>query len=73
MMYYKLVKVTINILSLVEIIINVVMQHHGLSNSIISNQWAVFTFKFWFVLYYFLSIKQQLSTAFYLKTNSQIK
>lgn len=38
MMYHKLVKVTINILSLAEIIIDVVMQYHGLSDSIISNQ-----------------------------------
>ncbi len=35
--YNKLVKVIINALALAEIIIKVVMQHHGLPDSIISD------------------------------------
>ena len=37
MVYYKPVKIMIDIPSLAEVIINVVIQHHGLSNSIITN------------------------------------
>ena len=57
MVYYKLVKVTINTLGLAKIIINVVMRHYGLSNLIVNNQESLFTSKFWLLLYYFLGIK----------------
>ena len=56
--YYKPVKVIINVLGLVEVIIDVVVQHHGLPDSIISDQEAIFTSKFWFSLCYFLGVKQ---------------
>ena len=64
-MYYKLVKITINFIGLIKIIINMVVQYHSFFNSIISNQKTIFTFNFWFLLYYFLGIKRQLFTAFY--------
>ena len=37
MIHYKLVKVTINALGLARIIINIVVRHHGLPDSIITN------------------------------------
>ena len=37
MVYYKSVKATINTPSLVEVIINVVMRHHGFSDLNVTN------------------------------------
>ena len=71
--YYKLVKVTINELALAEVIIVTVVRHYDLPNSIVSDWGLVFTSKFWSSLYYFLRIKQRLSTAFYLQTDGQTK
>ena len=71
MVHYKPVKVTINAPGLVEVIIDVVVQHHGLPDSIISDRGAIFTSKFWSLLCYFLGIKQRLSTAFYPQTDRQ--
>ena len=71
MIYYEPVKVTINIPRLAEIIINVVMQYHGLPDSIISDCGAIFTSKFWSSLCYFFGIKWRLSTAFHSQTNGQ--
>ena len=44
--YYKLVKVMIDAFGLVEVIINVVLRHHSLSNFIITNQRLLFTSKY---------------------------
>ena len=63
--HYKLVKVTINTLELAEVIINMVVQYHGLSDSIISDCRTIFLSKFWSLLCYFLGIKKQLFTRFY--------
>ena len=71
MIYYKLVKVTINTLGLAEVIINVGMRHHGLLDSIVTNRGLLFTSKFWSSLYYFLDIKWRLSTAFHLRIDGQ--
>ena len=46
MVYYKPVKVTIDALGLAEVIINVVVRHHGLSDSIITDRGSLFTSKF---------------------------
>ena len=73
MVHYKLVKVTINALSLVEVIIDVVVRHHGLPNSIVTNRGSLFTSKFWSLLCYFFSIKQRFSTTFHPQTNGQTK
>ena len=70
MVYYKPVKVTINAPGLAKVIINVVVQYYGLPNSIISDQGAIFTFKFWLSLCYFLDIKRKLSIAFHLQIDS---
>ena len=71
MVYYELVKVTINAPGLAEVIINVVVRHHGLPNSIVTDRGLLFTSKFWSLLCYFLGIKQRLSTAFHPQTDSQ--
>lgn len=71
MMYYKLVKVIMYTSRQAKIIINMVVQHHDLLDSIISDCRAIFMSKFWFLLCYFLGIKKQLSTMFYLQTDKQ--
>ena len=73
MVYYEPVKVTINAPGLAEIILDVVIWHHGLPDSIVSNKGLLFTSKFWLSLCYFLGIKQRLFTAFYTQTNGQTK
>ena len=72
-MHYKLVKIIIDALGLTKVIINVLVQHHGLSDSIITDQGFLFISKFWFWLYNFLGIKKKLSTAFHLQTDGQIE
>ena len=69
--FYKPIKVIINSLGLVEVIINVVVRHHGLSDSIVIDWYLLFTSKFWSLLYYFLGIKWRLVTAFYPQMNGQ--
>ena len=69
MVHYEPVKVTIDGLGLAEVIIDVVVWHHGLPDFIISDWGAIFTFKFWSSLCYFLRVKQRLSTAFHPQTD----
>ena len=73
MVYYELVKVTIDVPGLAEVIINMVERHHGLPDSIVSDQESLFISKFWSSLCYFLGMKQKLSTAFYPQINEQTK
>ena len=73
MVHYEPVKVTIDAPGLAEVIIDVVVRHHGLSDSIISDRRAIFTSKFWSSLCYFLEVKRRLSTAFHPQTDGQIK
>ena len=46
MVYYKPVKITINTLGLGEVIIHVVVRHHGLPNSIVTDRGSLFISKF---------------------------
>ena len=71
MVHYKPVQMTITAPALAEVILNVVVRHHGLPDSIVSDRGSVFTSKFWSSLCYFLSIKQRLSTAFHPQTDGQ--
>ena len=71
MVHYESVKVTIDAPGLAEVIINMVVRHHGLPNSIVTNQGPLFTSKFWSLLCYFLGIKQRLSTAFHAQTDGR--
>ena len=73
MVHYGPVKVTINASGLAEVIIDVVVRHHGLPDSIVTDRGSLLTSKFWSSLYYFLNIKQKLLTAFHPQTDSQIK
>ena len=71
MMHYEPVKVTIDAPGLAEVIIDVVVRHHGLPDSIVTDRGSLFTSKFWSSLYYFLGVKRRLSTAFHPQTDSQ--
>ena len=71
MFYYKPVKITFNAPELAEVIIDVIIRHHVLPNSIITNRSSLFTSKFCSLLCYFLGIKRKLSTTFYPQTDGQ--
>ena len=71
MVHYEPVKVTIDTPGLAEVIIDVVIWHHGLPNSIVTDRSSLFTSKFWSSLYYFLGVKRRLSTAFHPQTDGQ--
>ena len=71
MVHYEPVKVSINAPGLAKVIIDVVVRHHGLLDSIISDRGAIFTSKFWSLLCYLLGIKRRLSTAFHPQTDGQ--
>ena len=73
MVYYKPVKITINALDLAGVIIDVVVRHYGLPDSIVTDQGSIFISKFWLLLCYFLNIKQKLSIAFYLQKDDKIE
>lgn len=55
--YYKLVKVIINYPGLAKVVFNVVVWHHDLSYSIVSDCDLLLISKFWSILCYFLKIK----------------
>ena len=71
MVHYEPVKLTIDAPGLAEVIIDVVVRHHGLPDSIISDRGSVFTSKFWSLLCYFLRIKRRLYNAFQPQTDGQ--
>ena len=71
MVHYEPVKVTIDAPGLAEVIIDVVVRHHGLPDSIVTDRGLLFTLKFWSSLCYFLDIKQKLSTTFHPQTDEQ--
>ena len=73
MVHYKPVKITINALRLAKVILDMVVIHHGLLDSIVSDKGSLFTSKFWSLLYYFFGIKWKLLTAFHPQTDGQIK
>ena len=71
MVHYKPVKVTFDAPRLAKVILDVIIRHHGLSDSIITDGDPLFTSKFWSSLCYFLDIKQRLSTAIHSQTDGQ--
>ena len=73
MVHYEPVQTTITAPTLAKVIFNIVVQHHGLPDSIVSDCGSVFTSKFWSSLCYFLSIKRRLSTTFHPHTDGQTK
>lgn len=56
MVYFELVKVTIDAPVLAEVFLKILLYHHGLPDSIFSDQGLVFTSEFWFLLFYFAEI-----------------
>ncbi len=48
--HYESIKVTIDGLGLVEVIIDVIVWHHKVSESIVTDQGLLFISKFWFLL-----------------------
>ena len=73
MVHYEPVKVTIDTPGLAEVIIDVVVWHHGLPDSIVTDRSSLFISKFWSSLCYFLGVKWRLSTAFHPQTDGQTK
>ena len=73
MIYYKLVKVTIHVLGLAKVILNILVWHHDLSDSIVTDKGSLFNSKFLSLLCYFLGTKRKFLTAFYSLTDGQTK
>ena len=71
MVHYKPVKITLNASKLAEVIIDMVVRHHGLPDSTVTDWGSLFTLKFWLLLCYFLGIKMRLFTAVHPHTDSQ--
>ena len=71
MVHYEPVQITIDAPGVAEVIIDVIIWHHGLPDSIVSDRSSVFTSKFWSSLCYFLGIKHRLSTAFQTQIDGQ--
>ncbi len=69
MVHYEPVKVTTDAPGLSKVILDVVVRHHGLPDSIVSDWGSVFTSEFWSSLCYFLGIKRRLFTAFHPQTD----
>ena len=72
MVHYEPVKV-IDAAGLPEVILDLIVRHHGIPDSIVTDRGSLFTSKFWSSLSYFLGIKQRLSTAFHPQTHGQTK
>ncbi len=68
MVHYEPVKLMID---LAEVIINMVVRHHGVLESIVMDRGSLFTSKFWSSLCYFPGIKKKLSTDFLPQTDGQ--
>lgn len=73
MIEYILVKFIFKAHDFVKVILNTIVQYYGLSISIMIDYDLVFISKFCSLLYYFLKIKQKLSTTYYLQINVQTK
>lgn len=73
MIYYKPVKIKIDVPSLVKVIINAIIRYHGFPDSIVSDQGSVFILKFWLLLCFFFGIKRYLFIYFYPQTDGQIE
>ncbi len=63
----------INVPDLAKVIIDVVVQYHGVPESIVTDQSLLFILRFWSSLCYFLGVKKKLSTAFHPQTDGHIK
>ena len=50
MVHYKPVKITLDALGLAKVIIDMVVRHHRLPDSIVAHRGSLFTSKFWSLL-----------------------
>lgn len=57
MRYYEPVKVIINTFKLAKVILDMIVRHYSLPDSIVSDWGSVFMSKFWLSFCYFLEIK----------------
>ena len=73
MVHYTPIKITIDVSNLAKVIIDMIVWHHGLPDSIVTDRSSLFTLKFWSLLCYFLGIKCQLSIVFHPQTDGQTK
>ena len=73
MVYYVLVKITIDVLGLAKIIIDIIVRHYRVPKSIVTDQGLFFTSKFLFLPCYFFEIKKKLSIVFHPQMDSQTK
>ena len=73
MVHYVPVKLMINALGLTKVVIDMVVHHHGVLESIVTDWDSFFTSKFWSWLSYFPKIKQKLFTTFHSLTDGQTK
>lgn len=62
-----------NALKLGKVIKDILIQHHSVADSIISEHGLVFTSRFWYSICYFLTITRQFLIAFDLPTDGQIE
>ena len=58
MVHYESVKVTIDAPGLAVVIIDMVVQHYGPPDSIVTDRRSLFISKFWSLLCYFLGVKR---------------
>lgn len=73
MLYYKLVNITINAQDLVEVIIDIIVHPHEVSKSIVIDQDLLLISKFWFLLYYFVKIKNNYLQFFTYKRIARLR
>lgn len=71
--YYNLVKVTIDATGLTPVILDMLVRHYGLPDSHVIDRGLLFTSKFWSLLCYFFGIKCRFSIAFHPQINGQTK
>ena len=73
MVHHEQIKITINTLSLAELIIDVIILYHSFLNSIVMDRGFLLILKFWLSLWYFLSIKRQFFPIFHPQNDGQTK
>jgi len=70
MAYYMLYRKDITAEGLAESFLREVVRLHSVPCTLVSDHRLILTSKFWSTLYYYLEIRQGLSTAFYPQTDS---
>ncbi len=71
MVHFEPIKITIDTLSPAEVIIDMLVRHHGVPKSIVTDRGSLLTSKFSSLLCYFLGIKKKLSTTFHPQIDGQ--